>query len=280
MKTSKIIPPFLATLLVIANISLAMAEKDRTLTFGIVPQQVTTKMVASWTPLLHRLSAKTGYTIRFKTALNIPAFEKQLAAGEYDIAYMNPYHYTVFNKKPGYMAFAKEAETRLIGIIVTRKDAPYQKLQDLSGLTLAFPSPASFAATVVPLLTFADLGIPVRPQYAVSHSSAYLSVSLGMFPAAGGVMRTYEAMPDEVKSQLRIMYQTKGYTPHAIAAHPRLSKSTVNKIREALLSLDDDAEGKALLSAINFKGVATAADKDWDDIRALKIKNLDNLLKE
>ncbi len=280
MRTSKIFTPFLATLLVIATISIAIAEEDRTLVFGIVPQQAASKTAEIWTPLLHQLGKKTGYTIRFATAKDIPTFEQQLAAGEYDLAYMNPYHYTVFHENPGYKAIAKEAEIRLKGIIVTRKDAPYQKLQDLSGMTLAFPAPAAFAATVMPLLNFAKLGITVKPKYVTSHSSTYLAVSQGLFPAGGGVIRTYEAMPDDIKSQLRIMWTSEGYTPHAIAAHPRLSNSTVNKISKALLALHNDEEGKAALTAINFKGIVTAEDKDWDDIRALNIKNLDHLLKE
>ena len=47
-----------------------------------------------------------------------------------------------------------------------------------------------------------------------------------------------------------------------------------------MLALNNDEEGKAALSAINFKGVAAAKNKDWDDIRTLNIKNLDHLLQE
>ncbi|MFT7672206.1 MAG: ABC-type phosphate/phosphonate transport system substrate-binding protein [Gammaproteobacteria bacterium] len=39
-----------------------------------------------------------GFKVNFKTAPNIPTFKKRLAAGEYGFAYMNPYHYTVFNQ--------------------------------------------------------------------------------------------------------------------------------------------------------------------------------------
>ena len=280
MRANKILPPFLVTLLLNSSISLAIAKEEKTLIFGIVPQQAASKTVEMWTPLLKQLSKKTGYTIHFATAKDIPTFEKKLAAGEYDLAYMNPYHYTVFHEKLGYKAIAKESDTRLKTIIVTRNDASYQKLHDLSGMTLAFPAPASFAATVLPLLNFAKLGIEVKPKYVTSHSSVYLAVSQGLFPAGGGVMRTFEAMPDDVKSQLRIMWTSEGYTPHAIAAHPRLSKGAVNKISNALLALNNDEEGKAALSAINFKGVAAAKNKDWDDIRTLNIKNLDHLLQE
>lgn len=96
-------------------------------TFGIVPQQSATELTRAWTPVLNALQAKTGLTLRFATAPDIPTFEQRLVAGEYDFAYMNPYHYTVFHHRPGYAVFARKktgcsrvswwcARTRPIGI--------------------------------------------------------------------------------------------------------------------------------------------------------------------
>ena len=45
-------------------------------------------------------------------------------------------------------------------------------------------------------------------------------------------------------------------------------------------ALADDATGRALLQAIGFKGVAAAADADWDDIRALPLERLAPLLRD
>lgn len=59
------------------------------------------------------LSGKTGYRVQFETAKDIPTFERQLGAGAYDMAYMNPYHYTVSHDSPGYIAFAKERDRQL-----------------------------------------------------------------------------------------------------------------------------------------------------------------------
>lgn len=84
-----------------------MAAEPQVLTFGVVPQQAANKLAKKWGPLFKHLGEKSGYTIRFKTAPNIPEFERRLSRGEYDLAYMNPYHYTVFGDQPGYRAFAK-----------------------------------------------------------------------------------------------------------------------------------------------------------------------------
>ena len=55
-------------------------------------------MAETWQPLIDYVSNYTGFEIDFKTAKDIPTFEANLADGKYDIAYVNPYHFVVFNE--------------------------------------------------------------------------------------------------------------------------------------------------------------------------------------
>lgn len=251
---------------------------SQTLTFGIVPQQSAKKMAALWTPIFQHINQQTGLELRFSTAKDIPTFEKRLLKGEYDIAYMNPYHYTVFSQKPGYRAIAKQKNKRIKGIMVVRKDSELNELSDLRQKTLAFPSPAAFAASVLPRAKMAQEGIDFNPQYVSSHDSVYLSVAKGFFPAGGGVIRTFNNTNEEIRKQLRIMWTTPGYTPHAIAVHPKISPKVSKQIQQALLDLNDREKGRQLLQGINFKAIEAAKDNHWDDVRALDIKLLDHLL--
>ena len=84
--------------------------------FGIVPQQSSKKLARLWTPILQKLSEDTGITLKFATAKDIPTFEQRMADGQYDIAYMNPYHFTVFNESPGYIALAHQSDKRIKGL--------------------------------------------------------------------------------------------------------------------------------------------------------------------
>ena len=135
--------------------SLPAAHAAVPLSFGVVPQSPPAELARLWNPLIEALAQRAGVALRFATAPDIPSFEARLAEGRYDLAYMNPYHYTVFHQRPGYRAFAAEAGRRLRGIIVVPADSPLQGLDALQGRTLAFPSPGSFAATVLPLAEMA-----------------------------------------------------------------------------------------------------------------------------
>ena len=248
--------------------------QPKSLSFGVVPQQAASRLAEDWGPLLAEVSRRSGVSLVFRTAPNIPAFEERLATGDYDLAYMNPYHYVVFHKASGYTAFAKEQERRLKGILVVRKDSAVLKPADLAGKTVVFPAPAAFAASILPQAEFGRLKIPIETRFVASHDSVYRAVASGLHEAGGGIQRTFEAMPTDVREQLRVLSETPGYTPHALAAHPRVPAAIVERLRMAMASLADDEIGRALLAPLAFRGLVAAQDREWNDIRALDINLL------
>lgn len=254
------------------------AASGAPLTFGVVPQQSASELARLWTPILRHLENETGYRFKFTTAKDIPTFERRVAAGEYDFAYMNPYHYTVFHRSPGYAVFAKERDWKLTGIIVVRKDSVYTSIDQLNGAAIAFPAPAAFAASVLPHAALQRAGVRITAKYVASHDSVYRAVVKGLFPAGGGIERTFETIAPDVRDQLRILWKTPAFTPHAIAAHPRVPAAVVTRIGQAMYKMDQDPAGRALLKAIGFKGIAPARDDEYDDIRALRITVLDELV--
>ncbi len=246
---------------------------------GIVPQQSASVLARVWIPVLQYLEAQTGLKLQFQTAKDIPTFEDRVFAQEYDLAYMNPYHYVVFSEKPGYRAFAKERNKSITGLIVVRKDSEVQDLSALNGTTLAFPSPGAFAASVLPRANLTQMGIDFQPQYVSSHDSVYKAVAKGLFPAGGGILRTFRNMPDDIQSELRVLWETRQYTPHAFAFRPGMANDDVQRLQAAMVAMHQNPEGRALLDTLGFKnGLEAAADAQWDDIRSLNITLLDKYL--
>lgn len=249
--------------------SQGQANEDKALIFGIVPQQSATRLAQVWVPMMAHLSKQTGVKITFATAKDIPSFEACLAKGAYDLAYMNPYHFTVFNQTSGYKAFARQANKKLKGIIVVPKSSDYQSLEDLNKKEIAFPSPAAFGASVIPRAEMKQRDMNVSPIYVRSHDSVYRSVASGLFPAGGGVMRTFGNIPEGLRGKLRILYKTDGYTPHAFAAHERVSSEIVQKIAAKMTSMT--IEKDAVLKPLGMKAFSAAKDADWDDVRSLNL---------
>ena len=246
-------------------------SKAETLVFGIVPQQSAQTLAKMWVPVMDELSKRTGKRVVFATAKDIPTFEQRLANKEYDIAYMNPYHYVVYSEGSGYRALAKQSDKQIQGIIVVRNDSALTSLKDLDGMTLAFPAPAAFAASIIPQAMMKELGISFTPKYVSSHDSVYLNVFHEFSMAGGGVMRTLNGTPAAVRDNLRVLWRSQKYTPHAIASKDTVSEETRKSVLDALLALNEKNEYQELLNSIKFKGFEGADDKDWDDVRALRI---------
>ena len=246
----------------------------KTLVFGVVPQQSAAKLARSWIPLLQFVSERSGVNLKFSTAPDIPTFERRLANGEYDIAYMNPYHYVVLNKEVGFKALVHEKDKRIKGIIVANKNSSLDKLEDLSEQTIAFPAPASFAATLIPKANLIKKDINFNYQYVNSHDAVYRNIAEGRFVAGGGIIRTFNALPESVRNELKIIWTSDNYTPHAIATYPSVNEATRQKLVAAFLAVENAEHRVELLAPLAMKGFVKANCDDWDDVRDLNINFL------
>lgn len=241
------------------------------LVFGVVPQQSATKLAQNWIPLLNFISETSGVNLKFATAHDIPTFEKRLANGEYDIAYMNPYHYAVLHDKVGFEALVHEKNKKIKGIIVANKNSQIDKLEDLSLQTIAFPAPAAFAATLIPKAHLNNQNISFESQYVNSHDAVYRNIAEGRFIAGGGIIRTFNAVPEQLRNELKIIWSSDEYTPHAIATFPNINDETRQKLRDAFIAVDTSVLSKTLLSPLGMQGFQQAEDNQWDDVRRLGI---------
>jgi phosphonate transport system substrate-binding protein len=263
----------LISILLLAISSTAWSQ-DRIYSFGVVPQQSTSALAKTWIPILDYIQKHSGISLQFKTDSSIPKFEQKLTLGEYDFAYMNPYHYVIYHNKVGYQAFAKAANKQIKGIIVVHKDNPATTLQELAGANIAFPAPAAFAATILPLKEFNRLGIKAIPSYVNSHDSVYANVSLRRFIAGGGVIRTLKNTLEKYRENLKILWVSKGYTPHAFASHSKVPHETTKRIQKAFTDMNNDEKGRMLLQTLKVPDIEIAHDRDWNDVRALDIQLL------
>lgn len=240
------------------------------LRLGIVPQQSASRLAKIWAPLAKTIGERIGRDVMFVTTKNIPTFEACLEKRAFDIAYMNPYHYVFFSERTGYRALAHQADKRLRGVMVVRKDSAVDSIDDLEDARIAFPSPGAFGASVIPRAEMLARGLVFDPVYVRSHDSVYRAVAAGLVDAGGGVTRTFNSTRADIREQLRIVYRTEMYTPHAIATAPAVPDETRDAIRSVFLDLREN--DPHLLEALGMTGFVAASDEDWNDVRALDIR--------
>jgi phosphonate transport system substrate-binding protein len=248
------------------------AVAQTTYTVGVVPQFDVRSLYAIWQPILGYLSEVTDIQLKLKGAPSIPKFENSFSAGEYDLAYMNPYHLLVAHKAQGYEPLVRDVGRQLYGIIVVAKDSPIEKIEDLAGKVIAFPAPNALGAALIPRAEFArKFKIEIDPRYVLSHSSVYLNVALGQADAGGGVQKTLEQQKPAVRNKLRVLYETSKVAPHPIAIHPRVPSADREKLRAAFLAFGATETGRRFLAKVPIKQIGAASLADYAPLNDMNL---------
>lgn len=234
---------------------------------GVVPQGAPTALAQQWQPLINHLQQTLGTEIRFATATTITRFEQQVLAGEYDYIYANPLLFMRASKKAGYRALVRRSNP-LQGILVTAKQSP-GTLADLNGATIAFPSPTALGATILLRNELKRRGIHHSVSYVGNHESGYQGVAVGRYPAAGGVLRTFNLLPEETRAKLTIRLKTPAVSGHVIAAHPRVPAAEFRRLQQSLLTLHRDHA--SLLENLKVDRFATSKKSDFQSLKKIAL---------
>lgn len=244
--------------------SLAWSADNTVYSFGAVPQFEQRKLFRIWRPILDELEHRTGFTFKLVGSPKIPVFEQKFMEGDYDFAYMNPYHLLMAHDTQGYLPLVRDGGRMLKGILVVTKDSPIQSVEELDGKSVAFPSPNALGASLLIRAELARLhGVKVIPRYVQTHSSVYLHVALGQTAGGGGVASTLASQKPEIRQKLRILYETRPVPPHPISVHPRVPEAHREKVRRALLEMAQTEKGAALLAEIPMSKAVVASLEDY-----------------
>ncbi len=243
-------------------------------TFAVVPQFEQRKLFATWKPIVDDLEKRSGLSLKLVATLSVPEYERGLARGAFDFVYANPYHILKVSTSQGYIPLIRDSAP-LRGILVVRKDSPIIDLEELSGKTIAFPSPNALGAS---LLMRADLArnyqVTVNPLYVKTHSSVYLHVVNGLASAGGGVEKTLQEQDAAIRDALKVIYTTRDMPSHPVAGHPRVPRADREKVRNALLEMGASNEGREWLAKVPMQKVISTSLDDYIAMRAWGLESL------
>ena len=253
--------------------SSSVYAEEKTYIFGIVPQFETRRLHNIWRPVLAELEKETGYHFDIKGSSSIPDFEKEFINGDFDFAYMNPYHAIMANSAQNYQPLVRDIDRKLFGVLVVKKDSKIFSVPQLNGKKIAFPAPNALGASLQMRQELNDIfHIKFEPRYVKTHDSVYLNVLLGETLAGGGVQKTLNRQPSEYKDALRILHKTTPVNPHPLTVHPRVPEQVRDAVRASLLKLGQTPEGSELLAKIPIRKIGAASIEDYAPLKELKLE--------
>ncbi len=154
----------------------------------------------------------------------------------------------------------KYGEADYEGVIIAKKNSGIESLADLRGKVIALEEPHSTSAGVLPRMLLEEKKLrlvelkvpgPVKPDvvgyiYSGDGNSQNFLIT-GKADAAATTMREIDRLKPEIRETLRIIAKSQSVPRLIIAVRKELEPRIAAALKEVMLNMDKDVEGKAVL---------------------------------
>jgi phosphonate transport system substrate-binding protein len=196
-----------------------------------------------------------------------------------DGAFFGSFTYALAHSRMGLTVLARpESENGVStyrGNIFVRKDSGIRSAKDMKGKRLACVDKATTAGYLLPLAYFHENGIDDYRKYlkevyfAGTHESAILDVLNRKADIGAAKNTVYERMAakdNTVKSELAILAVSPDVPENALAMRGDLEEGLKKKIKDTLIAMNRDPEGKELLKQFGAARFIETTDKDYEPV--------------
>ena len=199
-------------------------------------------------PFLRYLTDATGQRFVLRFTPGGSSLGEELAKGHIQLAMMGAVSYIRAHRDSDSVILARginrEGRGEYRAFIVVPSASRLQQLDKLRGRRMAFGSRDSTQGYLIPRIMLARLGIGLRDlggyAYTGSHEACANAVLAGRFDACG--MQDTMARDMAGAGQLRVLARSRPYPSSGIVASPRLDVRLRERIRDALLAFDPEAD--------------------------------------
>ncbi len=166
-------------------------------------------------------------------------------------------------------------ETTYRSYIIVPAASDIHSLDDLRGKTFAFSDPLSNSGRLAPVYRLYQLGETPetffdRAFFTYSHDRSIRAVADGLVDGAAVDSLVYDfiiAHEPEIAAQTRIVETSEPFGIPPVIVHPDLDPEIKARLRELLLGLDEDAEGRQILDDLMIDRFVVGDDAAYDTIR-------------
>lgn len=264
----------LTLLLMMTFPAAAATPSAETLVLGIHPYLPASELQMRFAPLANYLGRVLGQPVSVRIGTDYDAHIDAIGKDRIDVAFMGPAPYVKmlekYGAKPLLARFEVNGKPNLYGVIFTRQDSALHRLQDIKDRRFAFGDPESTMSHFVPRYMLMEAGVPTSAmktfKFLGSHKNVAQAVLAGDFDAGAVKQEVF----DEFSGKgLRSLAVSAPSPDHLFVARSTLPAAQIRKLRQALLQLKDQPDGKTIMYKLH-KGLTAlipASEKDYDSLR-------------
>jgi len=259
----------------------ATAEPEKTdIVMGFVPSRDVNQIQASADSIAQYLSKETGYKVTSKTLTSYAAVAEGMTSKLIDIGWGGPLDYVKTHDQNGAYPITASVRNGVKGykaFVVVKASSSIQSLKDLKGKSFAFGDTLSASSNLYPKAGMLKEGLnpdvdlkatKITNQSAIAIAVYQGQVDGGAFYDDARTNKEVVGVFPDVMTATRIIW-----TSPLIPADPQfvrkdLNKTSVSKLKAAMLKLSSDPQGKVWLKDLfTIDALVEATDADYDGLR-------------
>ena len=245
----------------------------------LTPSQDTQAVLAGAEPIAQYVEEQTGIVIKVVIPTDYTAQQEAMCSGEAQMGALNTFGYVRAHERgcaDVSIASVRYGATSYAGQIITRADSGITEIADLAGKTFCRPDPESTSGWVIPQLSLLAAGIDPETGLAQivdtgGHDAVVISVYNGDCDAGATFEDARSLVEDEfpdVKEKVTVIATSAPIPNDNISFRPDFPAEMRDQIVNALLSLNDSEEGKAMLKGLfSWQGLEAVDDTFYDGFR-------------
>jgi len=246
--------PLLLLLLLLSQHSVAGEQK--TIRFGVLSIAQPSRIFASWQPFADYMSQHLGRPVEIVVPRGFGKMKKIISEGKVDFFYVNSLVFYRLKQEGKAVAVAQmqniDGNTTSRSDIFVKRGSGINNIDDLRDKNIAYVSPMGAGGYLAPRAFLYESGlqsgIETKEYFTKNLSNTIHGVLLGDYDAGTMCGVNYKLMSKKIKTgELRIIAMSELYPENVIGGRSGLSVGQLQQLRDTLLSMSENPEGKIIL---------------------------------
>lgn len=207
--------------------------------------------------------------VRLESAQNLSSLTANLKNSRYDLLFVRPSHISAKAMRDQNYTLVASAKGDAHTYFIVSNNSAVKKPTDIRGKRIAMPDPLAYP-TRAGLAMLRDIGIVPEKEnirYFSSQEAVGYAVEKNLIDV--GVIVSYSKVAKDWKTKgSPIVLESKNLPFWSIIASPKISPNEIAKIRAALISLQDNEDGKKIMENIGVKSFVASNQQTYLDLLA------------
>jgi len=239
--------------------SASRAEQKEFL-IGLIPELNVFKQRERFQPLADYLSEKTGIKVKVTILSKYGGIVERFKTQKMDGAFFGSFTGATAIKELGVEPLARpvnlDGSSTYHGYIFVRKDSGIKSVKDMKDKRMAFVDKATTAGYIFPVAYLKENGVKNIDKYfreyyfTGSHDAAIYAVLNGKADIGAAKHSVYDRVKRDdprVENELTILAESPKVPSNGLCVRKDLPKTIKEKLKNALLNIDKDPNGKVVL---------------------------------